>query len=155
MNSVLTSNFNMPFLYLSSGEGVITSGATGADAVLSALGTIAVLIVIIYLAYRCTKLVGSKYGAGTAVGSGKIKLLERYNLSADKYLAIVRIEQKVLLIGVSPSGIEKLEELNTEDFGETAVDASGTLKFSTLIKDALKKTSPNTETEAKKEDEKQ
>ncbi|MBU9739375.1 flagellar biosynthetic protein FliO [Diplocloster agilis] len=69
-----------------------------------------VLVGVLYLAYITTKFVAK--GAGPKGMSGNIQILEKTPLGRDSCLLIVQVQERYLLLGVTPSGIEKLQELD-------------------------------------------
>lgn len=92
--------------------------------VLKLLLYFAVLIGVLVLAYYTTKLIAGT--AGPRQASANIQILEKVMLGKDSYLLIARIQERVVLLGVTPGGIQKLEELEEyiegsqkqpEDFG--------------------------------------
>lgn len=70
-----------------------------------------VLVLILVLAYWTTRLLGT--GLGRRQQPGDMKILERLAVGRDSYLLIVEIQERLLVVGVSPAGIVKLEELET------------------------------------------
>ena len=83
------------------------------------------LVLVLFLAYYTTRLVGKSAG-GKQMGKS-IRVLERMGIGRDSWLLIVEIQEKVMLLGVSPAGIQKLEDLDgyekrgreeTEDGGD-------------------------------------
>lgn len=66
-----------------------------------------VLIAILCLAYYTTKLVGN--GMGRKQDSGGIRVLERTVIARDSFLLIVEIQGTVMVLGVSPAGIQKID----------------------------------------------
>lgn len=84
----------------------------------------AVLIGVLYLAYCTTRLLGKT--AGIRQSSANMRVLEKTSLGKDSSLLIVKVQDKVLLLGVTPGGISKIQELSdyeepeykeTADFG--------------------------------------
>ena len=70
-----------------------------------------VLIAILCLAYYTTKLVGN--GMGRKQDSGGIRVLERTVIARDSFLLIVEIQGTVMVLGVSPAGIQKICDLES------------------------------------------
>ena len=72
-----------------------------------------VLIAILALAYYTTKLVGN--GMGRKQDSGSIRVLERIAVARDSFLLVVEIQGAFMVLGVSPSGIQKICDLDSYD----------------------------------------
>ncbi len=81
------------------------------------------LIAILFLAYYTTKLVGN--GMGRKQGSGGIHILERTAVARDSFLLVVEIQGSVMVLGVSPAGIQKICDLESFDPKSDASRASG------------------------------
>ncbi len=80
--------------------------------VISLIGAFMWVVVILALAYWCSRYLGRRYGGGV---SGKyLKVIDRVQVGADRYLLLVKLEDHTWLIGVSPAGIQLLSE--PEDF---------------------------------------
>ena len=62
-----------------------------------------VLVLVVFLAYYTTKLVGKSAG-GKQLGKS-IHVLERTGIGRDSWLMIVEVQGKVMLLGLSPAGM--------------------------------------------------
>ena len=80
-------------------------------AVLKVLFYLIVLILVLILAYVTTRMLGR--GMNGRQQSGDMKILDRLAVGRDSYLMIVDVQGRILLVGVSPAGITRLEELET------------------------------------------
>ena len=83
-----------------------------------------VLIAVLVLAYYTTRMLGR--GMGRTRGTGGMEILDQMALGRDSYLLVVKVQERIFLIGVSPGRISKVEELESYDKGfamirETAV----------------------------------
>ena len=78
-------------------------------AVLKVLFYLIVLILVLVLAYITTRMLGR--GMNGRQQSGDMKILDRLAVGRDSYLMIVDVQGRILLVGVSPAGITRLEEL--------------------------------------------
>lgn len=72
-----------------------------------------VLILVLVLAYVTTRFLAR---AGSGQKNSGIRILDRTAIGHDSFLLVVRVQERILLLGVSPAGITKLEEL--EDYQE-------------------------------------
>lgn len=102
--------------------------------VISLLG----IVGLIFLTYYASRWLNKK----TYLSSGKtIKILERQMLSQDKYLAVVKVGTKVMMIGVSAQHIDKICDLDEADLSEYENNQSKDTKKKTFLenlKDATK-----------------
>jgi flagellar protein FliO/FliZ len=103
---------------------------------LSIAGAILMIVAIVVLAFYSTRWLGKRMGGSTA--SRYLSVVDRIPLGQDKYIAIVRVGEKNLLIGVSQGSVTNLGELNEEDL--TQVVTEQTLPtFGAALKESLKK----------------
>lgn len=92
-----------------------------------------VLILVLALAYYTTRVLGS--GVYGKQESKNMQVLDRMAVGRDSYLLVVRIQERILLMGVSPSGIVKLEELDTY---EKRNPAEGSPDFAGIFREQVK-----------------
>lgn len=115
-----------------------TAGSNPWSGILSFLGVLAVLALVLFLAYKSTKLVGRVYPSqGTK--NGNFEIIDRLVLSRESSLMIVRMHDKVLLLGVTGQRIEKLDELDPELFSAMENPENPERSFSGIFKDAVNK----------------
>ena len=80
--------------------------------IISLIGALMWVVVILVLAYWCSRYLGKRYGGGT---SGKyLRVIDRVQVGADRYLLLVKLQEHTYLVGVSPAGVQLLSE--PEDF---------------------------------------
>ena len=72
-----------------------------------------VLLLVLILAWYTTRMLGN--GVKGRQQSGSMKILDRLMVGRDTYLLVVSVGEKILLMGVSPAGIVRLDELETYD----------------------------------------
>lgn len=77
--------------------------------VLKLLFYLIVLIGILFLAYYTTKLLGR--GMGGRQNTGGMHVLDKMTVGRDTYLLVVEVQGQIMLLGVSPAGITKLQDL--------------------------------------------
>ncbi len=91
-----------------------------------------VLIAVLMLAYYTTRMLGR--GMGRTGGPG-MEILDQMALGRDSYLLVVKVQERIFLIGVSPGRISKVEELESYDKkGET----EGAPDFVSLLSSHMK-----------------
>ena len=88
-----------------------------------------VLVLVVFLAYYTTKLVGKSAG-GKQLGKS-IHVLERTGIGRDSWLMIVEVQGKVMLLGLSPAGIQQISEL--EDYVRPTEDGEGDKSFLAML----------------------
>lgn len=76
-----------------------------AGRIFTVFGTLLLFVVILYLAYLTTKMIGKKYSLGNT-GNKNLKILDNMGIGQDKSLAIVEAGGKTVLIGISKEHIE-------------------------------------------------
>ena len=72
-------------------------------AVLSLLGGILLFVLVLVLAWLCTRWLGMRY-SGFRIG-GAVEVLDRTAIGPDRTLVIVRAGGKVWMLGVTPQNI--------------------------------------------------
>lgn len=81
--------------------------------IISVLGAILMIIAVVVLAFYSTRWLGKRMG-GSASGR-YLTVIDRVSLGQDKYLAVVKVGHKHLLIGVSSGSVTNLGELDEQD----------------------------------------
>jgi len=78
---------------------------------------LAAVAAVLVLAYWTTRWVGRSGLAGPAAGLGDEKLcvLRRLRLGQNEQLVLVRLQARVLLLGVTAGGVSLLRELEPEE----------------------------------------
>lgn len=105
--------------------------------VLSLLGSLVLFVLILVLAWFCVRWLGGQYRLNTT--GSRVKVLERIALAPDRSLLVVRAGGQVLLLGVTSQHIEKIAELDPEEFPDEPVPTVGNDKFSVALEAVLKK----------------
>lgn len=103
---------------------------------LSASGAVLLVIGIVVLAFYSTKWLGKR--AGTPLRSRNLAVIDRITLGQDKSIAIIKVNEKYLLVGIASNGITNLGELRGEDIAQLPA-TPGTINFSDALKESLKK----------------
>ena len=86
--------------------------------ILSALGLLAVVLLVMGGAYAFTRWAGRSLGAGFPGGlggSGRFQVLDRAVLGRDQTLLVVRAGERYLLLGSSSAGLTLRAELSREE----------------------------------------
>lgn len=106
------------------------------NVILKLLFYIIVLVLILILAYLTTRAVGRSAAAGGRSSSKNIRILEKAAVSRDSFLAIVEVQGRFMLVGVSPSGMSKISDLDSYEITE---DPAVPMDFKTALKSQLMK----------------
>jgi len=71
------------------------------------------VLLVIFLAYWVTKIIAVKY---VKISSGRyMRVLDRVSLGQDRYLALVSVNGRVYVLGITGKSISKLCEFNQEE----------------------------------------
>lgn len=84
---------------------------------LSLTGAVLTVICVLILAYWCSRLLGKNWVRSSA--GRHLKVIEQIQIGADKQLLLVRLQDRVYLIGASSAGIQLLSEVEGELHEET------------------------------------
>ena len=82
----------------------------------SLLGVLTVVVLILFLAYYATRLIGTRGmpgGVGTlpAGGNGRLRILGQLGVGRNERLVLVRLDERCYLLGVTEHRITLLREL--------------------------------------------
>lgn len=85
--------------------------------VLSAVGLLAVVLLVLAGAWIFTRWAGKNLGGSFAGfgGGGRVEVLDRTNLDRDRAILLVRAGERYLLLGSAPGGLTLLAELTREE----------------------------------------
>lgn len=92
-----------------------TSGMGGS--VLSLLGMLLTVVLVLALAYWCTRLIGRRGlpGYARSQGADRLQVLWQLSLGKAERLVLVKVDKRCLLLGVTGGGISLLTELSQEE----------------------------------------
>lgn len=84
--------------------------------VIQLLGALAVVAAVLALAYLATRCIAGGLGQpGVQLAGRHLVPIEQLSLGKDQKLLLVRLEERYLLLGVTPGGITCLKELSREE----------------------------------------
>lgn len=84
--------------------------------IVTAFGTLLVVIVILYLTYICTKYIGKTMGVKGMRGNSRyIKMLDQIVLGQESSIALIKISERVLLIGITSGQVTVLTEVEENE----------------------------------------
>lgn len=106
--------------------------------VLSLLGGLFLFVLVLVLAWYCSRWLGGRFGFSAA--GGTVRVLERVMVGPDRSLLVVRAGEDVLLLGVTPQHIERLGELDPDLYPEEeeAGEAVKPTDFSAALQNAVR-----------------
>ncbi len=123
--------------------------------VLSMVGTLLLMLLVFVGAYFAARWMGRNYrGRGVSGQAAHMQLLERLPLGKDQSLLVVRVEDRVFLLGATPQHIEKLDELAPDLFAQAVEGEPGGGDFLSVLKQTWDKRkggaadTPDTEADA-------
>ena len=88
----------------------------GLSSLFSLIWLLVCVLVIIVLAFLFTRYVAGRGGIiGPSGGSERFKVLSRLSLGREQSAVLVKVGEKYLLLGVTPSEIAVLKELTPEE----------------------------------------
>lgn len=106
--------------------------------ILSAIAALALVLVLAYLFLRWLNRRVPGVGAGSAPGK-MITVLDRVTLSRTSSILLVRVQDRVFLVGISEHAIETLAELDDPEGKLKLPDPGDNPTFSAALKDAVGK----------------
>ena len=86
--------------------------------VLSLLGMLLTMVVVLVLAYWCTRFIARKGMPGAlrgGINSGELGILWQQSLGKDQRLVLVKVHGRCLLLGAAQGSIQVLTELSGEE----------------------------------------
>lgn len=106
--------------------------------ILATFGMIVLMGLVFAGAYWASRFLARRY-QGTAGRTKNIHILERVMISRDSALLLVRVNQKVCLLGISSKQVTMLESFSAEEFENTAEQQPPMISFSDMLKKFQKK----------------
>jgi flagellar protein FliO/FliZ len=91
----------------------IHNGLSGAGSIIELVGLIFVLILILFAAFYATRLIG-RISSGQFKNSN-FKVIDTYRISPNKFLQIVKVANKYLVISVSKDTVKFITELEESE----------------------------------------
>lgn len=100
------------------------------------------IVLVLFATYYFTKAISKKMTASSS--SRHLKIIDRVALSQNKFLLIVEIDKKFLLVGVSENNISVLKEFDSLsmelDEENSIMGYNANINFLEILKDNLMKT---------------
>ena len=103
---------------------------------LTLLLTICILVIVMFLAYRFTKVM-KKRSSMQSMHGGYIEIIERVVIGPERSIVIIRLKDKLMLLGVTPNHFEKLDELDPQLYADVPLAPQGADSFSSLLREVI------------------
>lgn len=94
------------------------------------MGAIVPVAAILVLAYWCSRYLGKRWGTGNA--GSYFQVLDRLQVGPNKYLMLVKLQDKTYLLSSSEKGIELLDK--PEDLQEIPHEPKQAISFQDMLK---------------------
>lgn len=111
------------------------------ETIMRILGAIAALALVLFLAYILLRWLNKRMpglGAGGAAGK-MITVLDRVTLGKNSSILLVRVQDRVFLVGISENAVQTLAEFDDPEGELTLPDKGENPSFSEAMKDAVAK----------------
>jgi flagellar biosynthetic protein FliO len=82
------------------------------DDIVSIFVTLILFIAVIFLAIYSTKFIGKRFAV--SMGGKNMKIIERIALGPDKMILLVKVAEKVMVVGVTTGQMTTLAEIDPE-----------------------------------------
>lgn len=111
------------------------------EEILSLIWGLAVIVLVLALAYLFTRYVAGKGMSGTAKGR-YVKVLEAVSVGREQKLLLVQVGEQIQLLGVTAGSITALQAVNREEFDRWRENAerppaSETMSFQEALRRVL------------------
>ena len=113
---------------------MILAASDRAESFTQFLTVILVFVLVLVLTYLTTRFVGSYQK--TKAATRNFDVIETYRITNGKYLQIVRIGSKYVVIGIGKDDITRICELSEEDIKLVPDDAGQVMDFKSLLEKA-------------------
>ncbi len=103
--------------------------------IFTVIATLIIFVVILYLAYITTKMLGKRYSLGNT-GNKNIKIIDSLHISTDKMLMIIKVGGKCVLVGVGKEQMEYLCDVDESQllFSDENLKQGGISDFADILK---------------------
>lgn len=109
-----------------------------AGEILSAIGTLVLMIAVFVGAYYVSKLVARGYNLpGKGANEKRVSVLESTRVGKDSAIMVVKAGERVFLVGATPRELNLLSELDAESFPDTPAQGFQKQSFRAVLKGVL------------------
>ena len=91
--------------------------------IVTGFGTLLIIIAILFLTYIFTRYIGNKMGTGRYTGgtSRYLGTIDRMFLGQESSVALIRVSDRIFLIGITNDNVNLLTEIREEELTELSV----------------------------------
>lgn len=106
--------------------------------IISAIGTILLMLAVFVGAYYVSKLVGRRYSIQGRQGASKrVSVLESTPVGKDSAVVVVKAGERVFLIGTTPRELTFLSELDPESFPDLPAENKPAQSFRSVLRSVM------------------
>lgn len=110
------------------------------EMLLRILSAIAALALVLFLAWLVLRWINKRVpGMGGGASGRMITVLDRISVGKNSYIVLLRVQDKVLLVGISDHAVEKLYELDDPEGKMKLSERPEAPSFTDAMKDAAAK----------------
>lgn len=103
---------------------------SGVNSIVQFITVLIIFVVVLFLTYATTRFIGNYQRAGTE--NSNFKIIDTYRVSNNKYIQIIQVGRKYLVISVCKDNITMLAEVLEEDI-KIPEYANGQESFSKIL----------------------
>ena len=109
------------------------------ESVLAFLQITVSLAFVLFLTYWCTRYLIPKLQGGRLGSPANMQVLERLPMGVRSSLCLVRVGSRYVVVGVTPTGIEYVTEVDSEDLLLKDPSAVSVSEFASMLKASTSK----------------
>ena len=96
------------------------------QSIATAIGTLLIVVVLLFLTYICTKYIGTRMSVGRYAGGSSryISVMDQIPLGQESSAALVKISGRIFLLGITGQNVNLLTELKDDELLELSVPES-------------------------------
>lgn len=103
----------------------------GSSGIFELFGMIIIFILVLVACYYTTKFVGKADLSNHAARN--IKVLETYKIAPSKYIQVIKVGSKRIVIGVTKDHVEMLTELSDDEYEDVKIETNQDFKFQDVL----------------------
>ena len=111
------------------------------QSVITAIGTLLIIVVILFLTYICTKYIGNRMSLGGYGGQNAryISIVDRVLVGQESSVALVKVSGRMFLLGITGENVNMLTELTEDELTEIPSVPESTNYASAAFKDVIER----------------
>lgn len=110
------------------------------QSVITAIGTLLIIVAILFLTYICTRYIGNRMSlGGYAKQSARyISIIDRVMVGQESSIALVKVSGRIFLLGITGDNVNFLTELMEDELMEIPAPVNGNYT-GTAFKDVIER----------------